>query len=557
VFLCHAPEDRELRVRLEGHLALLVRGGAITLWHEERAAPGEPLRSAVAAEIDRADVILLLVSASFLQSDDCYEFGLKKAMRRHARREALAIPILLRPVAWEGALSRDVVSLPRNGLAVTLWRDMDEAFREIVMGIRDALAARAAGLPFGSPRYFPPAPASSDARRIDAAVPARVVVREPTQVLAVVATSSSDGLRAVLRVDDSYAPIAPEDVRSSDFKLEFPVDAHGCMQPATVTIALESPEFDPPFTVKKILVPPAADSTVCALFVTPVRAGTLPLQMEVRLGDVTVWSLRLRTTAAGAAGAGAPSYVLASLPLSTVSLDPRAAMSLSALESHELVAAGPLGRDHGTRTEKGASAFGPLLDFGKDAGPLWRGFEPLPDFFARASPDGSGRPKVEPGDVPVDKVGPPLTPYARSIDRTGGDSSGARRKLAGFLVSFQDDPCGKFWPLREGRNVVGRAPEAHGVHVQILHARVSRVHAVIECRGDRVTVQDLGSAGGTFLHERALEREVASDLKDRDHVRFGPVAVMVVLIPASTPGPAGAAAATNEEQAATNEEQVG
>lgn len=318
VFFCYAREDTELRIRLEGHLSLLVRNGVIATWHEEQLLPGQHRESVVATEIQQADIVLLLISAAFLQCNDCYSVMMSRALERHAKGEALAIPILLRPVVWEGAPFSELVSLPSNGLAVTLWRDMDEAFRDIVLGIRSALAARALGKPFGVPERASGNRSSSDTRRVDAAVPANVLVREPCEVLAMVATSSSDGLRALLRVDPLAFAVAPEDVRSSELELAFPVDVRGRRQPATVTVALESRDFVPPLTFKKILVPPASDSTVCTLFVTPMRAGTLPLQLEVRLGDVTVWSLRLRTNAADTGAPSSPGYLLASVPLSTV-----------------------------------------------------------------------------------------------------------------------------------------------------------------------------------------------------------------------------------------------
>lgn len=337
VFFCYAREDTELLTRLEDHLSLLVRNGLITTWHEGQVLPGQHRDSVVDAEIQRADIVLLLISASFLQCDNCYNIMMSRALERHAKGEALVIPVLLRPVAWEDAPFSELVCLPSNRLAVTLWHDMDEALRNVVLGIQSGLDARALRKPFGLPEPYPEDRASSDTRRVDAAVPANVIVREPCEVLAMVAKSSSDGLRALLRVDPRSFPVTPEDVRSSQFEIHFPVDARGRRQAATVTVALESRDFDPPLTFKKVLVPPNSDSTVCTLFVTPMRAGTLSLQLEVRLGDVTVWSLRLRTNAADAGAPRSPGYLLASVPLSTVVLDVRSGEDSLGTSSHGTV----------------------------------------------------------------------------------------------------------------------------------------------------------------------------------------------------------------------------
>ena len=45
--------------------------------------PGTDLASAVAAALNRATLILLLISPDYLSSDDCFEVELSYAMQRH------------------------------------------------------------------------------------------------------------------------------------------------------------------------------------------------------------------------------------------------------------------------------------------------------------------------------------------------------------------------------------------------------------------------------------------------------------------------------------------
>ncbi len=96
-----------------------------------------------AGEIDQhlnsAQVILLLVSASFLASDYCYDVELKRAMERHEAGEARVIPVILRPVDWHDAPFGKLQALPRNAKPVTRWTDRDEAFADVARGIRAAV----------------------------------------------------------------------------------------------------------------------------------------------------------------------------------------------------------------------------------------------------------------------------------------------------------------------------------------------------------------------------------------------------------------------------------
>src|ERR1700686_211738 len=103
VFYSYAHEDEALRAELEKHLSLLRRQGVISDWHDRHIAPGTDWAQAIDEHLERASVILLLVSADFLASDYCYGIEMQRALQRHQAHEAAVIPILLRPVDCYGA----------------------------------------------------------------------------------------------------------------------------------------------------------------------------------------------------------------------------------------------------------------------------------------------------------------------------------------------------------------------------------------------------------------------------------------------------------------------
>jgi len=109
-----------------------------------------------------------------------------------------------------------------------------------------------------------------------------------------------------------------------------------------------------------------------------------------------------------------------------------------------------------------------------------------------------------------------------------GPGADGRRALAGFLVSFQDDSMGKFWPLYQGKNTVGRAETGQDVDVAIGHGTTSTHHASIECEGARFTLADLGSTNGTFHNEEAIGFQGRRDLRDGDKIRFGGYSVILL-----------------------------
>jgi hypothetical protein len=136
LFYSYSHEDEALRDELEKHLALAKRQGYIAGWHDRRIGAGEGWNGELDKNLEEAQVILLLISPSFLASDYCYDIETKRALERHDRGDARVIPVLLRPVDWEGAPFARLQGLPTDLRPVTTWENRDEAMRNIAQGIR-------------------------------------------------------------------------------------------------------------------------------------------------------------------------------------------------------------------------------------------------------------------------------------------------------------------------------------------------------------------------------------------------------------------------------------
>ncbi|MDC0685238.1 MULTISPECIES: FHA domain-containing protein [Sorangium] len=108
----------------------------------------------------------------------------------------------------------------------------------------------------------------------------------------------------------------------------------------------------------------------------------------------------------------------------------------------------------------------------------------------------------------------------------------SRRALAGFLVSFQDDALGRFWPLWQGKNIVGRAETGQKVDIEIAHGTTSTHHAMLEVDGGRIVLADLGSTNGTFHNEEAIGFQGRRELRDGDKIRFGGFSVILLSVAA-------------------------
>jgi internalin A len=118
----------------------------IETWDDRQIRAGENFGEEINENIERADIIILLVSAYFIDSDYCYKKELARALARHKKREARVIPVIVRDANWK-AIPRlkGLEALPKNGKPVTnwpklhsAWRDVSERVQEMIEDMRDA-----------------------------------------------------------------------------------------------------------------------------------------------------------------------------------------------------------------------------------------------------------------------------------------------------------------------------------------------------------------------------------------------------------------------------------
>lgn len=139
LFYSYAEEDTSLQKELEKHLKLLNRQGVISGWNFRMITAGKEFEGEIDKHITTAKIILLLVSADFLNSDYCYDIEMKKALEMHKSKIACVIPIILRPVDWQDSPFGELEALPTKGKPITKWRSQDDAFVNIVTGIKKVI----------------------------------------------------------------------------------------------------------------------------------------------------------------------------------------------------------------------------------------------------------------------------------------------------------------------------------------------------------------------------------------------------------------------------------
>jgi internalin A len=135
LFYSYSHKDESFKNELETHLKLLQRQGLIESWSDRNINAGEDWKQKIDENLERADIILLLISADFIASDYCYEKEMKRALERYEKKEARVIPVVIRDVNWRIAPFAKLQALPKDAQAITLWPDKDSAWRNVSEGI--------------------------------------------------------------------------------------------------------------------------------------------------------------------------------------------------------------------------------------------------------------------------------------------------------------------------------------------------------------------------------------------------------------------------------------
>jgi len=147
-FISYAHKDEPLRAELDTHLKPLVRTGELDAWHDRSITPGEKWEGQINDNLQRADIVLLLLSPDFIASDYCHK-EMEIALQREAAGQTRVVPIVARPCGWQHIPVHANQALPKDGRPVAdagheqghrdaAWVQVEDGIRRVLKAIRPA-----------------------------------------------------------------------------------------------------------------------------------------------------------------------------------------------------------------------------------------------------------------------------------------------------------------------------------------------------------------------------------------------------------------------------------
>jgi hypothetical protein len=140
VYVSYAPEDNEIRNQLQDHLDVMDYSGLKITWSDGKIGAGQVQKPVIEERLKKAQVILLLVSVSYLKLiKSNLKIEMIRAVERERQGKARVIPIVVRSCEWKGALFGRLTVLPSSKIPIDLAGNRDQILLEVAREIKAAI----------------------------------------------------------------------------------------------------------------------------------------------------------------------------------------------------------------------------------------------------------------------------------------------------------------------------------------------------------------------------------------------------------------------------------
>ena len=134
-FITYSHKDEQKRKKLRTRLAVMERNGEIKPRDDtDIAAGGKASQEDILKEVANSDILLFLVSADSLASENC-----NKELTEAVNAERRVIPIILESCDWMSDRLSDFEVLPDKGKPINKWQPQSDGWQNVVDGIRKAV----------------------------------------------------------------------------------------------------------------------------------------------------------------------------------------------------------------------------------------------------------------------------------------------------------------------------------------------------------------------------------------------------------------------------------
>jgi internalin A len=141
-FFSYSKHDIAHLKDFQKFLKPLERQGLIEFWDDRLIRPGEEWDGEIKEALAQSDIIFLMVTADFINTDYVWEIEIKEAMRRHDAKTARVVPIKVSSCDWTGMPFAKLQGIPRKDQVIDLAPNKAAVWTEVVNEIKEILITR-------------------------------------------------------------------------------------------------------------------------------------------------------------------------------------------------------------------------------------------------------------------------------------------------------------------------------------------------------------------------------------------------------------------------------
>ncbi|MBE0363591.1 hypothetical protein PULV_a1054 [Pseudoalteromonas ulvae UL12] len=134
---CHADEDK--KEMFEKFLVTLRKNGEITDWNDRKIDVGSKFDSEIKRNLEESDLICLLISQDFLNSDYCMNEELFRALKQVDDGKSRIIPIILDHCMWLDTEISNYMATPKDGKPICDFIPETKAWMEVMSQIKTVI----------------------------------------------------------------------------------------------------------------------------------------------------------------------------------------------------------------------------------------------------------------------------------------------------------------------------------------------------------------------------------------------------------------------------------
>jgi TIR domain len=147
-FISYSHKDASMVQNFHKHLKASMKPIGVNLWIDEEIRPGDLWDNKIKDALVKAQIFIFCVSIDFLMSKYINQVEIVEARKKHNAGDALIIPVLMRPCAYDSAdFIKDLQALPKGAKPVTSWRPYDTAYDASARSIAALVKDRMGTLP--------------------------------------------------------------------------------------------------------------------------------------------------------------------------------------------------------------------------------------------------------------------------------------------------------------------------------------------------------------------------------------------------------------------------